>query len=428
MLENIVLEDNGIDNTTSTENNGTATENNKNEDSTNLNPEINNDEPEKIDDNSQKQEETETTESANENKKEEIEHDLAPGTKIELAGKTYVVNDNGDVLDSDGNIFKQKSEVKNWIDSYSVEDENKQNTDINVSQIAKELNLEIVDENGKEVEFENTQEGIKSFIDSAIKIKQDEIQNDAINSLFNQKPYLKQLDDYVTITGSTDGYGKLPDRSNIKLSKDDKIQQINIIKQAAKECGNTTLNDNYIKYLEDNNALYDEAKIQLTNLINRDKQRAKEYEDKANEIKRLEQEKIDAYMKEVDNVIKTNKLAGYEIPKNFVKVVDGQKINYNLDNFYNYITRVGNDNKTDYQRALENMDITTQINNDLLSAWLTYTGGDFSALIAHALDTAKVEKLKIISNTNKQRTSGGVIKLTPPKTEKVNPAKIMLGS
>ena len=106
---------------------------------------------------------------------------------------------------------------------------------------------------------------------------------------------MAQFANYLAVNGSPRGFGELPDRSGITVDTDNEEQQIAIIKAAAAEFGNSSLNDNYIKYLKDSGGLYDEAKAQLANLQNADKQRNEELAIQAEEQRKAEQEATDAY-------------------------------------------------------------------------------------------------------------------------------------
>ena len=47
--------------------------------------------------------------------------ELEAGTQVEYENATYTVAENGDLVDKDGKVFKQASEVKDWIKSLEQE-------------------------------------------------------------------------------------------------------------------------------------------------------------------------------------------------------------------------------------------------------------------------------------------------------------------
>ena len=205
--------------------------------------------------------------------------ELNTGDQVEVDGVTYTVAENGDIVDEKGNVFKEAKDVKEWLKSVSVEDEN--DDTITLNSIQEALDVTITDESGKPVEFTDDAAGVKSYVDSVIELRSKELQEAAINRLYSDNPLLKQFQDYVQLNGTARGFGDIPDRSKIQLDKDNKHQLIAVIKMAAQEFGNKSLNDNYIKYLDDSGSLYDEAKSQLEALVDKDKNYRKEIERQA---------------------------------------------------------------------------------------------------------------------------------------------------
>ena len=194
---------------------------------------------------------------------------LEAGTQIEFDGNTYTVADNGDIIDSEGNVFKEAKDVQSWLDENNTVDTD-ENGELSIDAIREAVGIDITDEEGKPMDFENTPAGVRSYVESVIALKSNEIQQGTINKLFNDNPLLKQFIDYVSITGTPRGFGDIPDRSGIQLDKDNPEQLKAVIRMAAQEFGNASLNESYIKYLQDSGALYDEAKTQLQALIGKD--------------------------------------------------------------------------------------------------------------------------------------------------------------
>ncbi|MGZ7848030.1 hypothetical protein ACXVWQ_10725, partial [Haemophilus sp. SZY H57] len=186
---------------------------------------------------------------------------LEVGTNVEFEGKKYTVAENGDLVDADGKVFKEAKDVDEWIKSLEVDEPG---AEVNIENIRKAMNIDITDENGNPVEFTDDIEGVKNYINSAIELKSNEVASAAVNKVFVDNPILKQFVDYLTVNGGDPrGFGERPDRSGITVDEKSEEQQIAIIKAAAREFGNASLNDNYIKYLKDSGGLYDEAKAQL---------------------------------------------------------------------------------------------------------------------------------------------------------------------
>lgn len=356
--------------------------------------------------------------------------ELEPGTNIEFDGNTYTVDDKGNVVDNKGNIFKEAKDVKTWVDSLSVENEDEDNQTLSIGTIQKAVGEEIVDENGKPVEFTNDVAGVKSYIDNVISLRSSELQTAAVNKVFADNPILAQFANYLAVNGSPRGFGELPDRSGITVDADNEQQQIAIIKAAAAEFGNNSLNDNYIKYLKDSGALYDEAKAQLANLQNADKQRNEQLAKQAEEERKAEQEATDRYWSIVHTKLAECKIGQYTLPKTFVRETNGQKVTVTLDDFFNYLYRQTPDkdgkSSTEYQKYLDTLSEDDLINKEMLDAWLAFTGGSYKDLVDMAIKEEKVKTLRLKSKNNDGHKT---IKFTKPTNNnaKVNIDNLLLG-
>ena len=346
--------------------------------------------------------------------------DLNVGDQIEVDGTTYTVAKNGDLVDDKGSIFKEAKDVAEWLKSVNVEDtEDEQG--LTLSSIQNEIGIAITDENGNEVEFTNDAAGVKSYIDSVISLKSNELQQAAINRLYQDNPLLKQFQDYVQLTGTPRGFGDIPDRSGIQLDKDNDAQLTAVIKMAAAEFGNKSLNDNYIKYLKDTGGLYDEARVQLSALIEKDKAVRKEIETKAAEQRNAEAENIKKYWENVNKIVNSRIIGGYKIPESFTKEVNGKKIVVTANDFFNYISNAtaqdNNGNQvTGYQKALNDLTDEEYLNRELLDAWLMFTGGTYKDLIDMAVKENEVRKLIVKSKENRSAKTVKVVKKQNGKT------------
>lgn len=325
--------------------------------------------------------------------------ELEEGTNIELDGVTYTVDKDGNVVDADGKIFKEAKDVQEWLKTFNVDNQNPEDKELSIASIQKAIGEEIVDEKGQPIEFTNDVEGVKSYIDNVIALRSNELQQAAVNKVFNDNPILAQFANYLAVNGSPKGFGEIPDRSGIKLDANNEEQQIAIIKAAAKEFGNTTLNDNYIKYLKDGGGLYDEAKLQLQNLQNADKQRNEEYARQAEAQRKEEEEATNAYWENVHTKLNSHKIGEYQLPESFVREVNGQKITTTIDDFFNYIYRTTEDEDgnytTAYQKDLKSKTADDNINEQLIAAWLTFTGGSYKDLVDMAVREKEVKTLKL---------------------------------
>ena len=257
-------------------------------------------------------------EENNNGEQTQIPHDIEEGTEVEYEGVVYKIDNKGNLVNDKGEIFKEAKDVKQWLDDNGATDTN-DSGEISIDSIKESFGVDITDEQGNKVDFTNDAAGIKAYVDAVFELKANEIQQGAINKLYSDNPLLKQFVDYVTIKGTHRGFGEIPDRSKIELDKDNDTQLEAVIRMAAEEFGNKSLNENYIKYLKSTGSLYDEAKAQLEALVAKDNQTRKEIEAQAAAARVQEEADIEAYWKGVDTAIKERRIGGYLLPEKIFK-------------------------------------------------------------------------------------------------------------
>lgn len=340
------------------------------------------------------------------------QHELEPGTIIDIDGVEYTVSENGDIVDNKGTIFKKAEDVKGFLEENKIDSNTNETDDLTIANLQQRLGIEIINEEGVPTEFTNDLDGITSYLQSVISLKSDEIRQGTINKFYTENPLVKQFIDYVQLTGTPRGFGELPDRTGIEINRDNKEQQVAIIRMAANEFGNKSLNDNYIKYLESTGALYEEAKTQLEALKAKDEATRKDIEERASIIREEERKSVETYFKKVNDVIVNGKIGDYKLPENIVKEKNGQKLTYTRNDFYNYVAKAVVDEQgntmTAYQRDLDSQTDEELLNKELIDAWLMFTGGSYKDLVDMIAKEDAVKRLKITSKTTKTRHSVNV--------------------
>ena len=341
--------------------------------------------------------------------------ELAAGDNVEFEGETYTVAENGDLVDKDGKVFKEAKDVKEWIESLQEETDDT----ISLETIQDAFGQTIVGEDGKPVEFTNDAAGVQAYVKAVVDLQRNEIAEGAVNKLYADNPLLKQFIDYVQVNGSPRGFGELPDRTGWQIDKDNAAQQEAIVRMAAREFGNASLNDNYIKYLKDTGGLYDEAVNQLNALQDKDKTVRAEIEQRANAARAQEQQDLENYWNKVNDVINGRTIAGYKLPDSFVKEVDGKKQTLTPTDFYNYLSRqtevdADGNRITGYQKDLANESDDDYLARELITAWLMFTGGTYKDLATMAIKENEVRTLKLKSKENRAHKT---VKVTKPASK-----------
>ena len=354
--------------------------------------------------------------------------ELSEGDTIEVDGITYTVDASGNLVDDKGNIFKEAKDIADWLKTVDIEDNKDDSKNISISSIQEALGITVTDAEGKNIEFTDDAAGVKAYVDAVIDLKSKDIQEATVNKLYADNPLLKQFVDYVQLTGTAKGFGDIPDRSGIRLDKENTEQLKAVILMAAREFGNKSLNENYINYLKDSGGLYDEAKAQLQALVEKDAAIRKDIETRAQAQRDAEAKSVSDYWKKVNNVIDSRIIAGYKLPESFTKEVNGQKVIITPNDFYNYLSKATetdtDGNKvTGYQRDLNKLTDDEYLNRELLDAWLMFTGGTYKDLITMAVNEDKVRQLRVKS---KEQRSVKTVKVIKKQNEKVDINNIVL--
>lgn len=352
------------------------------------------------------------------------EEPLQAGTSIEVGDETYTVDEAGNVLDKNGNVFKEAKDVKEWLDSFDKVDATDGEDTISIDSIREAVGIEITDDNDEPIEFENSPAGIKAYIDAVVDTAKEEHYETAINTLYQKYPILNDVLNYYVANGnSLEGFGEIPDRSNITIDDENEAQQEAIIRTAWKERGQKGDVEGYLAYLKSSGTLLATAKEELTAIQESDKQYrdelAAEAERKENErIKRLEK-----YWNSVHDVVKSRNIAGYQIPDSIIINRNGQKLSVTPEDFFNYIYRVDKDGKSAYERDLEAETPESRRDDEILRAYLKFVGGNYSNLVEMAINKEKVNKLKLRAKERNAST----VRINKPKTTTAKGADIDLG-
>lgn len=379
---------------------------------------VNNGVGENIDDDDNKGNVTTTTktdETGDNNNTAEEENTYEAGTVIEIDGANYTINEQGDLIDDKGTVFKTKAELSDYLKSFEVQDNNEEPS-INVNDIQQIVGISVTDEKGNAVEFENTPQGVASYVNSVLELKQNEFAQAGINKLFEDYPVLNDFLAYYVANGNDyRGFGEIKDRSGIVVDEQNVAQQEAIIREAFKEFGRKGSVDKYITYLKDSGQLFEVAKDELAALQQADAEVREHNSAEAIRIQKEYEEEVNNYWKGVKASIDKREIAGYKIPDTVIINKGGKQISVTPDDFFSYIYDQDKEGMTRYQRELANETLEQRRDEEMLKAWLKYTGKSYDSLVEMAASQKEVKKLKLIAAKNK--TSKATIRVTKP-TEK----------
>lgn len=355
-----------------------------------------------------------TTGETNGNAAEET-NEYEAGTVIEIDGSNYTIDEQGNLVDDKGTIFKAKEEVSDYLKSFEVQNPEEEPS-INVADIQQLVGVSVTDESGKVVEFENTPQGVASYVNSVLEVKQNEFAQAGINKLFEDYPILNDFLAYYVANGNNyEGFGQLKDRSGITIDEQNVAQQEAIVREAFKEFGRKGSVDKYITYLKDSGQLLDVAKDELAALQQADAEVRQRNSQEAIRRQQAYEEEVNNYWKGVKAAIDKREIAGYKIPETVIINRGGKQISVTPNDFFSYIYDQDNEGITRYQRELANETPEQRRDEEMLKAWLKYTGKSYDSLVEMAVAANEVKKLKLVAAKNK--TSKATIKITKPSSK-----------
>lgn len=374
--------------------------------------------------------ETSSTGGEAQNSDTSTETAIEAGTELEYNGVVYTVDAQGNLVGKDNVVFKKAgTELNDFLKQFDLDDADSSTetseTAVNALEIVqKTMGIDITDEQGNPVTFDNTPEGIASYVNAVMEYRANEVREAAINSLYEEAPVVKDFLNYIRLNnGDYTGFGQIPDRRGVTLDKDNVTQHEQVIRESFKEFGKSGV-EGYLKYLKDSGTTFEVAQEELKAL--QEKDAAGERERQA-QLAAKEQEEIkeaEEYWNGVRAIINNRTIAGYKIPDTIMINKDGKSFTKTPDDFFDYISKVDKDGLTAYDRDCRAVSDVESQEDEILRAYLRFTGGSYSNLVDMAINAKEVKRLKL---HNRSTTSKPKIRLTPKLSGKVNNDDIVLG-
>lgn len=336
------------------------------------------------------------------------------GTTFEFEGNVYTIDANGNLIDSNNQVFKSKDEIEDWVKSLDVESKEDKTGEISIADIQKAVGITITDDEDKEIEFDNTPQGIADYINSVVETTRETVAQQTLETLYAQYPFLESLLTYYVANGnSIKGFNELRDRSTIRLDANNEAQLEAIIKDAWRETNKKGDVNDYINYLKSSGKLYDIASEELNDMIERDKTAKEELARKAIQVEKEREEQSRKYWDTVKQTIDKRVIGKYKLPETILVNRDGKKIAVTPNDFYNYLYRVDQNGHSQYENELAQETPENNLNDALLRAYLKFTGGSYESLVNMAINEEKINTIKLKS----RKPATTKVKVTPPKSK-----------
>lgn len=309
---------------------------------------------------------------------------LSEGDTVNVDGVAYTIDANGNAVDADGTVFRTAAELAELIAQNGSEPSV-------LDQLQTRFGSDFKDEDGNPIVFDNNAEGIAAYVDTVVQSKIVEAQTAALNNLFETYPQVEQVINHLKLNGTLEDFVEIPDRSSITVSKDNEEQQATFIREEWKLSGKKGDVNKFIDYCKNAGILYDTAveSKEAVDSIYESRLAEQKAQVEAKEAAAAAEEK--AYWDNVEKTISKGELLGYSIPEQIQCNKDGKKVMLSRKDFLKYVsTPVDSEGNTAYMLDEAKVDSNARMQDDLLKAFLKFTGGNYASLVGMAVNKHKV--------------------------------------
>lgn len=324
---------------------------------------------------------------------------LSEGDTVNVDGVDYTIDANGNAVDADGTVFRTAAELAELIAQNGSEPSV-------LDQLQTRFGSDFKDEDGNPIVFDNNAEGIAAYVDTVVQSKIAEAQTAALNNLFETYPQVEQVINHLKLNGTLEDFVEIPDRSSITVSKDNEEQQATFIREEWKLSGKKGDVNKFIDYCKNAGILYDTAveSKEAVDSIYESRLAEQKAQVEAKEAAAAAEEK--AYWDNVEKTISKGELLGYSIPEQIQCNRDGKKVMLSRKDFLKYVsTPVDSEGNTAYMLDEAKVDSNARMQDDLLKAFLKFTGGNYASLVGMAVNKHKVLSVRTAAaQTTSKRT------------------------
>jgi hypothetical protein len=313
---------------------------------------------------------------------------LSEGDTINVDGVDYTIDAEGNAIAADGTVFRTATELAELIAQNSSEPSV-------LNQLQTRFGSDFKDENGNPIVFDDNEEGIAAYVETVVQSRVKEAQAAALNNLFETYPQVEQVINHLKLNGTLDDFVEIPDRSQITVSKDNEEQQAAFIREEWKLSGKKGDVNKFIDYCKNAGILYDTAveSKEAVDSIYESRLAEQKAQVEAKEAAAAAEEK--AYWDNVEKTISKGELLGYSIPEQIQCNKDGKKVMLSRRDFLKYVsTPVDSEGNTAYMLDEAKVDSDARMQDDLLKAFLRFTGGDYASLVGMAVNKQKVLSIR----------------------------------
>ena len=340
------------------------------------------------------------TSNDNGNNNNDNNNNDAPPTEVEVDGVTYKFDDKGNAVNEKGEIVYTKDKIE--------ELKNGNDTEAGIDDIIKYTNIIITDDTNKPVTYENSVEGITTYVNDVYTKGKVEGQQEYHNNLISTYPILEDVIQHLILNqGSLKDFGKEISYKSVEFKEEESFL-IDTIKQARIIKGDTPEEaDRFVKMSKDDNTLSRDGKIAFDFIQNKEKAERDARQKLIDDAEANNAKAIKEYWDSVNNIItkeKTIKLndTEYKLPEVFrIKDKDGKIVTKTSSDFYDYLYKVEQFNvngqivrATRHQIDKHIEDSKRTVHHDIYDALLRFTKKDISQLVEQRANDKTVNNMK----------------------------------
>jgi hypothetical protein len=353
-----------------------------------------------------------------------VDPDKVDNNVVEITGedgttKQYKLDSNGNALNEDGTVAYTKEQLEDQPDSTAVD----------LNTLIEEVGINVVDEEGSPLTFDNTPEGIASYAKHLAANEYRRGSKETLDRFMQANEDVMDMVRHKRIYGTLDNYKDSINYSNIILDSNNEEQLLDIIHQSRSAKGDSKEEvERFIKYSKIEGTLAKDAEDALKHLKDmQDKNEKVALAKQEAERKAFEEQEITWFGVDVDNgklvdkeiegsiydkIVKKGKVASLTIPKTGLVVTqqDGSKRAINRQEIFDYIYkpiqeidgRLYSKAEIDEINANKNMDVV------LIRYLQNALGRDFNQLLKEEIQNIEAQNIRKLRVKGVQGNSGKV--------------------
>jgi hypothetical protein len=268
------------------------------------------------------------------------------GTEVEIDDAVYTIDKDGNAIDKEGKVFKTKEELEELAgDSDDGDEEDKDSsskTTPKYKDIIQQSQISIVDQSGNEVEFEDSPEGLINFAQAAYEQGGRDHANKGLKELVGKYPELDNVINHLTVHGTMKGYSDYSAFKSVTLDKDNESQLISVIQKEG-EMSNTSPArvQRLIENSKASGELYQAAKESLEIMQAKITQKEQDRATQAQEIQAQQEQQQRQQFEVVTNAVNTGEIkfgeSTIKIPVNIPVKVGDKTVVKTRQDFIDYL-------------------------------------------------------------------------------------------